>query len=52
VRPRGAPEHERRPIGCALRPRASRLGEDEAAGALERAAHVLRTVHALTPGAP
>ena len=52
VRARGAREHQRRPIAVRAASTSQQLGQDEAARACERAAQVLSTVHALTPGAP
>ena len=52
VRSRGSREHQRRPIAVRAASTSQQLGEDEAARACERAAQVLSTVHALTPGAP
>ena len=52
VRARGACEHHRRPTAMRAAPTGQQLGQDEAAGACERSCQVLRTVHALTPGAP
>src|SRR5688572_23349054 len=53
-RPGPAPEHyDMTSVRCtAAGVTSAELRENAAAGALERAAHVLRTVHALTPGAP
>jgi hypothetical protein len=45
-------EHHCRAIGIAAAAAGRQLGEHETARAGECAAHVVSTVHALTPGAP
>ena len=52
VRACRAAEHHRRSLRLRAAAAGQQLGKDEAARAGERAAQVLSTVHALTPGAP
>jgi hypothetical protein len=50
--PRSAAMDQRRPVAVHPRPPAEQLGQHEATRARPCLAHVLSTVHALTPGAP